>query len=832
MPALALLPQRMWGARGEGCPVSRRVFFAGALATLLLAFGLAGFIFSDVTRPAPTPTATPAAQATAWAGASAAASPTASAQLTPAAQPTATAPPTATARPTAPPTPAATVIATATKPAPAGAPPAPATVPTQADGAGALLAQGRELQRNGDDAAIETYRLLIARFPQSAAAAEAQYRLGESLLANGRQDAAALQALQAFLRSEAPPALVRPALALAAQAQRRLGNRAEAIELYRRYLANEDLIPGYIQRQIAAIFVEMGQQRDAIAAYEVVVNADLPAEYVQAARRSLAELYGDLKEWDQAIVWWQRFADATSSGSDKALSMARSAAMDRGAGRADAANSTLRRLVDAYPATSYAAEAMDSLLKQGVAIPIAQQGLVSYYNRRNEQAIALYDRYLAETPDGEAAPLIRYRLGILYQRLGRWDDAIAALKLFHDLHPNNDLARDAWLEVARTLVLAGKPGDGAEFYERVANWYPSSTEAEQSLWEGGLTYYRIGRFAIAAQLLARLQQGFPKSGYLTRAIFWQGKALLAAGQTGQGAQVLAELAANRRPEFYLIRARQILQALPGGQQGTLVFINRESDERATFMTWLTGWAGPDQGLNVNEDVHVRRGDRLLQLHMPTEAAAEFVLARARYWNDAWGMHNLMMRFRANRQTYDAIIAATRLFNLSPSALPDTPRYLWRMMYPTDYAGLIGPEAERNGLDPMWLYALIRQESGYNPFAASWAGAWGLTQFIPSTAQDTARRLGVPDFRMEDMNKPVVSIRFGAWYAAQQIKAAGGNTYIGLAGYNGGLGNAQRWAKGLAPFDLDLFVENVGFNETQNYVRLLYQYYYVYQTLWG
>ena len=116
-----------------------------------------------------------------------------------------------------------------------------------------LLAQGREQLRNGDEAAVATFQAVLERYPRSPAAVEARYRLGESLLA-AHQEAAALDTLLSFTQQEPAHPLARPALFLAATAQRRLGHYAEAIALYRRYLACDDLLAWYVQREIAATY--------------------------------------------------------------------------------------------------------------------------------------------------------------------------------------------------------------------------------------------------------------------------------------------------------------------------------------------------------------------------------------------------------------------------------------------------------------------------------------------------------------------------------------------------------------------------------------------------
>ncbi len=118
-----------------------------------------------------------------------------------------------------------------------------------------------------------------------------------------------------------------------------------------------------------------------------------------------------------------------------------------------------------------------------------------------------------------------------------------------------------------------------------------------------------------------------------------------------------------------------------------------------------------------------------------------------------------------------------------------------------YAAEIEAAAQRNGVDPALLKALIRQESNFNANATSSAGARGLTQLMPGTAA----ALGV------DASVPEQAIEGGARYLAQQLKRFGNDPAKALAAYNAGPGAVQRYG-GIPPYA-----------ETQNYVKKVMAY---------
>ncbi len=140
------------------------------------------------------------------------------------------------------------------------------------------------------------------------------------------------------------------------------------------------------------------------------------------------------------------------------------------------------------------------------------------------------------------------------------------------------------------------------------------------------------------------------------------------------------------------------------------------------------------------------------------------------------------------------------------------------------------DGAQSGLDPLLIAAVARQESAFDPAAGSTAGAQGLLQLVPSTAQDVADTLGLPPLAPGDLQRPLINLQLGAAYLAQQSRMAGGDFQQMLAGYNAGGGNAARWAQ-KAGGDPDRFYEAVDFGETRLYLRLVTENYAIYQMLY-
>ncbi|MEQ1888487.1 MAG: lytic transglycosylase domain-containing protein [Alphaproteobacteria bacterium] len=136
--------------------------------------------------------------------------------------------------------------------------------------------------------------------------------------------------------------------------------------------------------------------------------------------------------------------------------------------------------------------------------------------------------------------------------------------------------------------------------------------------------------------------------------------------------------------------------------------------------------------------------------------------------------------------------------------------------PSDLGGRNGPEI------PLIL-ALSKQESGFNIKAVSAAGAQGLMQLMPSTAQEVSRSLKIPYSPQRLTQDPVYNLRLGTAYLDKMLDNYDGSYVMALAAYNAGGSRVVKWsAKNGDPrksaTDMIDWIELIPFNETRNYVQ--------------
>jgi soluble lytic murein transglycosylase len=140
-----------------------------------------------------------------------------------------------------------------------------------------------------------------------------------------------------------------------------------------------------------------------------------------------------------------------------------------------------------------------------------------------------------------------------------------------------------------------------------------------------------------------------------------------------------------------------------------------------------------------------------------------------------------------------------------------------LLYPRPFDEEVRRAAASTRLPPSLIYAIIRQESLYRADAASSAGALGLMQLLPATAQSTARRAGLPAPSRTALLQPAVNVPLGSAYLRGLLDRADGQRPLAIAGYNAGPGAARRWLPA-TPIETDVWVENIPFNETRAYVQ--------------
>lgn len=138
-------------------------------------------------------------------------------------------------------------------------------------------------------------------------------------------------------------------------------------------------------------------------------------------------------------------------------------------------------------------------------------------------------------------------------------------------------------------------------------------------------------------------------------------------------------------------------------------------------------------------------------------------------------------------------------------------------FPTPFRNAVVERANSIGLDPAYVYGLIRQESRFIMDARSHVGASGLMQVMPATARWTAKKIGMTNFTADQINDRDTNIAIGTAYLKLALDDFAGSMPMAAAAYNAGPGRPRNWRNGPV-LDAAIWAENVPFGETRDYVK--------------
>lgn len=733
--------------------------------------------------------------------------------------------------------------------------------------------------RDGDYAAAAAAYAAILEAPTDLAeAADARYGLGEARLRDG-DFAGAAEALNAFVTQYPQDPRVADAWFLIGDARQGAGDPAGAISAYQSYLAaaGDDSVAPYAQERIGDAYLAQNDPVQAVAAYEAALtgaSGDLAISLHEKAGRTYAAL-GDVAK---AIAHYD--ANLTLSGSSfyqaKMNFLAGQAALS--AGQIEAGHARFLTLVANYPASADAYQALIALVDAGVPVDDFQRGLVDFYAQAYTPAVEAFNRYIASGNTEHRADAHFFNARA-YAGLGNTAAALTELDTLLSTYPTAARWGDAWLEKAGLLAAAGDTAGAIATYRAFADQAPQNPLAPEALWRAGLLADSNGDTATAAALFRDLAARFPASeqapkglwraafsayrqgdtatadqtwtilaahpGGGERAVaaeFWLGQLARRKGDQNAAAEHFTRVQTLAPGSYYALRAADLVagreQALSQPISSPLL-IEEGSEGRgqAEAERWLaarlalpraTGLSALSPALAA--DGRLRRGEALWRLGLYSEARAELESLRQAYSQDALASYQLALRFRDLGLYRSSIIAAASAVRLAGATPASAPRFLARLIYPTYYADLIVPQAQKYGLDPLLLFALVYQESLFESFSTSYAQAQGLMQVIPATGSWIAQQLNWPDYQNQDLYRPYISITFGTYYLAVQRDRFDGDLYAALAAYNAGPGRSAAWRQ-QAGGDQDLFFELISLDQPQTYIQRITEHYAMYRALY-
>jgi soluble lytic murein transglycosylase len=604
---------------------------------------------------------------------------------------------------------------------------------------------------------------------KSPIADHARYLLAEALERRG--DLAAARSMAVSVADHHPQSrLASRALVLAARLAARGGDDAGAQALIKR------LIETYPDsRDLAEALYLLGQtgeargQRDAAALAYRELRVLAPASgWADGAEDRLAALASDGVQWPPL---------STVQRVERAELLLRAGVASNAATEAEA----------------LAGEVSDNVLALRalrVVIDAAQR------LRRYEVAARAIELALKRAP-ADKRPGLELELGRTLARTKQREKALAA---FATVMANGTEAEAAEAAYQRALLLddMGRTGEASAGYKAVAARYPNREVAGAALWRLGWISYLAKSPKAAEQAWTRISEIPGGRPHRIPALYWTGRAREATGG----------MAAAER--FY----QRVRSESPRGYYGMLAARRGATASDPTDPPVRL----PENPVDaVAADPGYVRVDLLRRVGLVEYAWEELEDIAHASIGDTVRLYGLTSAYVREERYHLALRILRRHFAALAAAGHGLPQAFWEMLYPFGFRSEVFQAAERAGLDPYLVAAVVREESSYYPRAVSRAGARGLMQLMPATAQPMAAVRGW-SFRGGDLlDDPAANIQMGTAFLAGLLKEFS-DPRLAIAAYNAGPRRAREWWKARKSDDVEAWVEQIPFDETRQYVK--------------
>jgi soluble lytic murein transglycosylase len=153
-----------------------------------------------------------------------------------------------------------------------------------------------------------------------------------------------------------------------------------------------------------------------------------------------------------------------------------------------------------------------------------------------------------------------------------------------------------------------------------------------------------------------------------------------------------------------------------------------------------------------------------------------------------------------------------------------------LLFPRNYRELIVKSAEQEGILPEFPFSIIRQESAFNPRARSPVDAFGLMQLLPSLAKNLSKGTTIPYHEAEDLYDPEINVPLGTKELRNLLKKYDNQYILAVSAYNASDGAIRGWLKTRYRPDAVEFIEEVPYDETRTYIKLVLRNFVFYKRL--
>jgi len=654
---------------------------------------------------------------------------------------------------------------------------------------------------------------------------------------------------------------------------RKIGDWDRAIEVYKNLVIDDPILTDYSLFFLAETYRLKGENRESIATYKQIIENSPHSLIISEANYQIAQNYRELNDITSAVIYYKNILEDSKDNQLKAkVLLELSEIYWQEKKYIDSLNCLYEILDEGYrlKRNSEPEELLiryfykiqedlkeikipyhimvkcadilfkyrqynlaEDLYKEVIktfpkAADIAEiyykRARALYYKKEYKEAVNQCEEIIAKFPPGEITIKANYLGGNSLSALGERYLAIDKYEKIIGQYPESYYARQSYLRLAECYFQLEEPEKGISVWRELISKYPNSYESMTSLWNLARYYTNNNSYPEALDYYRKLTERFSQARLGDDALYWRGKILENMG-SDEEAKIIYEKLIREYPLSYY--AERIME-----QRNDIDFVWPVSvSEKEDFIN-LEEFLKKYDKIEGKGQLSLLKSELFEEISFYKESIVELREALNHNSGNIFLLFRLSNLYKKNKDYYDSLNYTEIIFNYLEDShqLEELPLELWESLYPLYYEDMIRERALEYEIDPLLVLAMIREESRFNSWIESVAGARGLMQIIFSTGEWIAQKLNIEDFNDEMLFSHEVNINLGCWYINYLKERFSNDSILIISGYNAGPGTTSKWLKEYDRSDLDNFVENVPYSETREHIKKVMKSYQMYKRL--
>ncbi len=452
-------------------------------------------------------------------------------------------------------------------------------------------------------------------------------------------------------------------------------------------------------------------------------------------------------------------------------------------------------------------------------------GRTYHRQRKYDSALKEYNKIVSLYPASGYLTRALYQSTLCYRRKGQPAMAEKHLIAFIEKYSWSALADDALYDLGWVQENEKQYDKAIASYRRLTTQYTHSNLLTKAYWRTGWVQFRNKQYVDCINTFTTLQKGFPHDSWAKAAKFWIAKSYERQNQLQAAKTIYSEIV-KANYWYYSGRAKEHLKRLRSHTNASI-----KPEILATPRIRVAVDSPVWKNIGSKKPPRVKQ---LMHLRLFEDALTELQgMVKRDSTNRLDHYYNLVFCFEKLKRFQQAHRYADRLssFKSLRTANNAMPIELYQLLYPLYYTDHLEKHTTKYEIDPLFVAAMIREESRFNANIVSYAGAIGLMQIMPANGPEFASRLKIPRFNTRMLYNPDINIQMGAWYMKNLMNQFDNNHLLVAGAYNGGPGRMQRWLNRKQIPDLDEFVEDIWLDQTRRHIKKVIDSYIIYQELY-